>query len=553
MRKAFLLFFALGFSFLAKAQDSGYFYGDFESNSQWLRTDNKLSFKAPEAQFRANNYFRLNYSYGKFTAGLQYEAYLPEAMLGYDPIYNGEDGISNYYLNYRDEMLDITAGYFYEQYGSGLILRSYENRQLGINNALRGVRVKFTPTDFITIKGDYGRQRYGFGLSDGLVQGVDAKVDLSRLFDIKKWFIDIGGSYVGRFQEEEQADTLPNTTNAYGARIDISKGKFYGGAEYVQLDKMALVNDGAVQNPRLFDGNALQVNLGFAMSGLSIDGTFRRLDNFSFYSDRMAEGNQYNQELINYVPALTKQQDYLLANIYVYQSQPRLFFDKSNPFEARSGEVGTQWDVYYTAKKGTAIGGKYGTMFAGNFSYYQGLDTEFDFDQNLYKTEFIGEGTRYYRDFNFEIKKRWTESWSSIFTYLNQIIDEGVANGGPLGTQGDIEAQTGIIENTYEFGGGRSIRLELQHLWTEQDRKNWAAGMLEFNYNTNISVFVSDSWNYGGEGKIHYYSFGANYTKGRARFGLRYGRQRGGLLCVGGVCRYVPSSSGLTMNLSVSF
>src|SRR5699024_10698752 len=151
--------------------------------------------------------------------------------------------------------------------------------------------------------------------------------------------------------------------------------------------------------------------------------------------------------------------------------------------EARSGEVGTQWDVYYTAKKGTALGGKYGTQFTGNFSYWGGLDTDFDFAKDTYSTEFIGSGQRYYRDFNVEIKKRWSDSWSGALTYLNQIIDEGVANGGTLGVS-DIKAQVAVIEGTYEFGQGRSARLELQHLWTQQDRKNWAGAMAEFYYTT---------------------------------------------------------------------
>lgn len=554
MKKTLALVFALGFGLMTYAQESGYFFGDFETNSQWLQDDDKLDFKAPDERFRSNNYFNLNYSHGKFTAGLQYEAYLPQAMLDYEPSLNGEDGIASYYLRYQDETLDITAGYFYEQFGSGLILRNYEDRQLGVNNSLRGIKAIFRPTHAITLKGIYGNQRYGFELSEGFVQGLDLNLDLNQMLGLGDWFVEVGGSYVGRYLDSrrEISDSLPNMSNAYAARMDFFKGNFYGGVEYVQLEKKPLVNDRKIENPRLFDGNALQVNLGYAQSGLAVDGTFRRMDNFSFYSDFMEEGNQYNQMLINYIPALTKQQDYLLANIYVYNSQPRLFFNKQNAFEARSGEVGTQWDVYYTAKKGTALGGKYGTKFAGNFSYWAGLDSEFNFDNNTYKTKFIGNGERYYRDFNIEIKKRFTDEWDMAVTYMNQIIDESITSGGIPGGE-DIKAQVGVIENTYKFGGGRSARLELQHLWTKEDRKNWAGGMIEYNHNSDLSFYVADSWNYGGDGKIHYYNVGMGYTKGRARLTVGYGRQRGGLLCVGGVCRYVSSNTGANMNLSVSF
>ena len=41
--------------------------------------------------------------------------------------------------------LTVTAGNFYEQFGSGLILRSFEERTLGIDNALDGLRLKYAP------------------------------------------------------------------------------------------------------------------------------------------------------------------------------------------------------------------------------------------------------------------------------------------------------------------------------------------------------------------------------------------------------------------------
>ena len=53
--------------------------------------------------------------------------------------------------------------------------------------------------------------------------------------------------------------------------------------------------------------------------------------------------------------------------------------------------------------------------------------------------------------------------------------------------------------------------------------------------------------------KIHYYNIGSGYAFGANRFALNYGRQRGGLICVGGVCRFVPESSGFTANLILAF
>jgi len=59
---------------------------------------------------------------------------------------------------------------------------------------------------------------------------------------------------------------------------------------------------------------------------------------------------------------------------------------------------------------------------------------------------------------------------------------------------------------------------------------------------------------YGNEiEKVHYFNLGTTYAKSSSRLSLSYGRQRGGLLCVGGVCRYVPPSKGVTLSFSTSF
>lgn len=541
--------FLLGVS-ITFAQEQGYFYGEFETNTQWLQDDKDIGFTAPEDPFRANNYLQLNYNYGKITAGLQYEAYLPSALLGYDPVLNGENGIASYYINYRDEKFDITAGYFYEQFGNGLILRSWEDRQLGINSALRGVRVKAYLTKDIDLTALYGEQRNGFEVSDGVVQGLDANLNLSDLLGFEQVTLKLGASFVSRFQSNNNDTSIPNTVNAYGGRMDFSYRNFYGGIEAIAKDKDVIVNEESISSPQLFDGTAMQVNLSWSQRGMGVNASFRRLENFSFYSDRYAEGNTYNQQMINYIPALTKQQDYLLTNIYVYSSQPRLFM--SSEAEKRAGEVGAQVDFFYTFKRSTALG-KYGTKLAANFSYWAGIDADFDLDGQVYDPKFIGSGPRYYQDLNVEIKNRWSSQWQSAVTYQNVTIDKGAALGGPLGTQGDIQANIGVLDVTRRFGKGKSLRAEIQHLWTKEDRGNWAAGVLEYNFNSTYGVYITDSYNYGSDDKPHYYSVGGSYSKGNTRFSLNYGRQRGGLLCVGGVCRYVPENTGVSASLLVNF
>ncbi|MDR6300914.1 DUF6029 family protein [Mesonia maritima] len=543
------LYVLIFFSISANAQELGNFSGGFESNSQWLQDDEDLGFQAPDDQFRSNNYFLLNYELGKFKAGIQYESYLPAPLLGYDPNLEG-NGVANYYLNFKHESLDITAGYFYEQFGSGLILRAWEERQLGINTALKGVRVKYAFTDYFDVTGVYGQQRFGFETSEGTVQGVDARLDAGQLLNIDQLFLDLGGSYVGRYQDNMGNAKVPTTVNAYAGRIDLFYKTFYANFEAVHKEPDVLVNEGQITNDaNLYKGNALLLTLGYAKSGLGMNATLRRVENFSFYSDRLAEGNQFNQQRINYVPALTKQHDYLLSNIYVYNPQSRLLMLD----QEQAGEMGGQFDIYYTLKKDSFLGGKYGTKLSANFAYWGGLDAEFDVPTNSYSSKFIGSGgDRYFREATIEIKKKWTKNLNAIYYYTNSIIDKGITDGSLLGIK-DIKSNVAVAEHTYRLGGGKSARLEVQHLWTDQDRHNWAAAVAEYNFSSSVGLYVADSWNYGGEGEIHYYNVGGSYTEGRTRVALNYGRQRGGLICVGGVCRFVPKNTGLTLNITTSF
>ena len=80
----------------------------------------------------------------------------------------------------------------------------------------------------------------------------------------------------------------------------------------------------------------------------------------------------------------------------------------------------------------------------------------------------------------------------------------------------------------------------------------------ELFFNSKFGLYLNDSYNYeessiNSDTKVHFYNIGGSYAKGASRISLNYGRQRGGLLCVGGICRQVSPNTGLTLNLTTSF
>ena len=63
--------------------------------------------------------------------------------MGYSEIFDNNEGIAQYYFKYENTNSEITVGSFYEQFGNGLVFRAWEDRQLGINNSLRGLDIDF--------------------------------------------------------------------------------------------------------------------------------------------------------------------------------------------------------------------------------------------------------------------------------------------------------------------------------------------------------------------------------------------------------------------------
>ena len=119
------------------------------------------------------------------------------------------------------------------------------------------------------------------------------------------------------------------------------------------------------------------MNLGVAKSGFGFDFTFRRLENMGFFGDRFEQGELFGETTINYLPALTKQHDYLLTNINIYESQPYVSFP--DPSLMKAGEIGFQIDLYYDIKKGSVFGENMVDLSL-NFSSWYNLDGEYSYN-----------------------------------------------------------------------------------------------------------------------------------------------------------------------------
>lgn len=525
--------------------------GSIESYGAWYLDDAKIKLESTEAddRLRANSYLKLDYSYYNFTTGIQVESYESKALLNYSPKFEGTK-LGTFYLNYSNSKntLDVTVGHFYEKFGNGLVLRTWEDKPLGVQNSLVGGKIKYKPWKALELTTIYGSQRNGFAtdLSESTLFGFNSDLKISSILKSKSSNYGLGFSYVNKHEPEID---VPSDVYLVSSRGFFKRKGFSFDVEYVFKSKDALVEFESVKPEYLFDGDALLLNLGYAKKGFGVNANLRRTENFGFYSERKLSRNSFNQGLLNYIPSITKQFDYSLTNIYVYQSQPNIRFE---PDGNKAGEIGGQIDVFYNLKKGSTLGGKNGLNLAFNTSLWHGLKGRFDADQRKYAADFLGFGEKFYSDYSIEIRKNVTKKWTSIFSYLQQYYNAKYVEE----TYGEINSKTLVWDNLYNFSGSKTLKLELQHQWADASFKNWAAGLIEYNFNSQWSVFNNNLYNYGNADdtkKINYYSFGTTYSKSATRVQLSYGRQRGGLVCIGGVCRFVPESSGLTLNFNYSF
>ncbi|MEZ5148142.1 MAG: DUF6029 family protein [Bacteroidales bacterium] len=538
-------------------------------------TDSTLNYK----KFGTNGFANIIYTNGNFSAGMRFEGFL-NPMIGFDQRYEGV-GIPYWFAKYKTGSLEMTAGHFYEQFGSGLVLRSWEEWTLGYDNNIYGFNAKFTPAKGVTLKGLVGVQRFFWepyeADSRGIVRGIDGEFNLNDIFEPmndSKTKITLGGSFVSRYEKAvsktierdsswmeitQLGDTinwitrttyeyqLPVNVGSWAGRMNLAHGGFNLYAEYAEKG-----NDPNATNDYIYkNGQALYSTVSYSTKGFGLFLSTKWIDNMHYKSSRYESGNPPMLD-INYLPAISKEHQYSLATMYPYATK-------------QNGEFGFQGQIIYTIPKKSKLGGKYGTTLTANYSFAKSIKKEqiasdIPIDStgtDGYKTTFLSIGDLpFYRDLNFLIEKKMSSKVKVKAAYFNQKYNLHVIEDDLYDEENMVYAHIGVIDFTYKFDRRNSLRTELQGLWTKEDEGDWAGITLEYNVSPSWFFSVMDEYNYGhpdADRQIHYYNFAFGYTEKTNRISVRYGRQREGLLCVGGVCRYVPASTGLTLTITSSF
>jgi len=500
---------------------NGTFSGSFESNNNFYQTDSAINAIAPDDKLGSNTYFKFDYKIGKFTAGIQYEAYLPP-QVGYSQLLEGNK-LTGRYASYNDSLFTFTVGTFYEQFGNGLILRSYEERALGINNSLDGFSLKLNPHKSATIKAIWGKQRKYLDNGESTIRGIDGEIDILSLFNNESnYLLSIGGSFVNRYQPYTGPDeNIPTSVNAFASRLKFEYKAYSVNAEYVNKQKEPQqIHSGQITYN---EGSAFLLQQTITAKGFGSTLSLRRIENIDFRSERE---NDYSK--INYIPALTKQHKYTLANFHPYSSQ---LID----------EIGGQLDVFYSVPRNTSITWAKGLKVNVNISRYW----KTDYNNSNYFS--IGD-TLFYNDISLEIEKKFSSGFKTNVSFINQEYNKGAITGG----SGVIKANIAVIESSIRLKNNVWLKVELSELFPIQNENKWTYIMSELSVAPKWTLFVSDIIEHSTK-NTHYYNLGFSYTRNASRIAINWGRNKEGYSCAGGICKPVPSYSGLGVSVSTTF
>ena len=540
--------------------------GSIQSDILVPQADDKIGAEDYSEFALTNTFGEVNLSSKYIDAGLRVE-YLDHPLPGFEPDYAGW-GVPYIYLKGKYKNLEVTAGNFYEQFGSGFILRTYEERSLGIDNSLLGGRIVYKPFSWATVKALAGKQRRYWhdggpfeGLNDSWIGGADVELSIDQWFkrmQESNTYLTFGASFVNKHEGDEimlvgdgtRRLNFPENVSAYDVRLRLQTGNWNVLAEYAQKSQ-----DPSQGNDYIYrKGYVAMLSASYSKRGMSLLVQAKRSDNMAFRSRRTLPTRTENSSYINHLPAFTMEHTYALAARYPYATNP-------------DGEWAYQAELAYTFKRHSFLGGKYGTKVKVNFSHVHSIAQNLRTEEGIapgsngyvpgtdgYGSAFFKWGdSKYYQDFNVQLEKKFTSAFKLNLMYMNQYYNKTAVEGHG----GMLHSNIYVAEGKYQFNNKLTLRAEAQYLDltsgknVEEGDGDCVYGLLELSVLPYLMFTVSDEYSIDDE--IHYYNGSVTFAKAAHRLQVGYARTRAGFNCSGGVCRWVPASKGVTVSYNYNF
>jgi hypothetical protein len=481
------------------------------TTSQYLR-----EFSSSEA------WMFLNYSVSGFNFSVRYDLFNNSALLDPNEVYT-DQGLAFYAVNKKIGKLDVTAGHFYDQFGSGIIFRAFEDRILGLDYAINGLNLKYYFSDNARIKAFTGRQKNRFATHEQVLKGINYEHDF---FLGENLSLFMGAGLVNRTIDQETMTILANEINSYPLEDRfVPKYNMFAATLYSTMvfKNFNLYVEYARKTPEAIknregskfvyeDGDVLYSSLNYSVKGFGLSLQHKRTKGFTM---RTSPFTSFLVGTINYMPPMSKQHAKILPARYSISAQ-------------ELGEIASQAEATFSPNKKNT--------FTTNFTYVTDENNKKIFHE-------------YYIDYYHKFSKKFKATFGLQSIYYDKEVYENEH-------EPSVKTITPFSEFVYKFDRKKSLRWELQYLLTEQDHGDFFFGLVEFNMAPHFSFSIADMINTKPlkvDKVKHYYNFFVAYTLNQTRFSLGYMKQVEGVVCTGGVCRVEPAFSGLKFNLTTSF
>lgn len=544
MKKIILFVFSMFSSICLLAQ--GTFSGDLMMNMNFFRRDTNIKASNnplyDNALSGSDGWLTLRYATNGFTFLMRADAFNNSNLK--NPVSPSTDfGLGAWNVTKELKDLTISVGTIYDQIGSGILFRSYEDRGLLIDNALIGIELKYLLTDKINLKGFTGQQKNNNNENNSVnniryapvIKGLNAEGD----FNIASMRINPGLGVLNRTIDASSMNAVIATINAqevterFAPKFNMYAFSGYNSLTYKNFSWYAEAcykTREAIFVSNLYDpmygklverdGNVEYTSINYGRKGVALSLTGKRTENFLM---RTSPNETLMKGMLNWQPIVAVLRPMRLMSRYTPASQDISELAGTANLNVSPNDV-SSFTFTYTNINTLKNEKLYRECFVETI--YQGL------------SKWVFEGGVQYLEYNLD-------------AYQNRA--KAVT----------LYSLTPFAEITYKITENKSIRMETQYMYAERDYGSWIFACLEYNIAPQWSFTISDMYNtmpnkgddnlnYKNPGN-HYYSAFAAHTRGANRFSIAYVKQVDGINCAGGVCRYEPAFSGVKATITSSF
>ena len=536
---ALLFFFFLISQILFAQQSGGHLSGSLQANANFFIRDTAIgAANTPQYDkqlFGSDAWMELNYNNFGFDLGLRFDLFNNSNLLNPQGSYTAQ-GIGRWYIKKKIDKLQISAGYLYDQIGSGIIFRAYEERALAVDNALAGLRLVYELNDDWQIKAFTGRQKQQFDLYDPIFKGINVEGFVS-IGEEKPISFAPGFGVVNRTYDDNTINQIVSTISSYTPpdSIGVSYNTYaftlyntlsagpitwYIEAAYKTRDvffdpfveKINWTGNRSIGKLVRRAGTVFYSTLSYADKGWGVTLEGKRTENFNF---RTTPFTNLNQGAFNFLPPMARENSFRLLTRY-------------NAATQELGEQAIQLDIRYSPNRKWGI-----NLNIANIADLEGA--------LLYRELFT--------EFSYRHKRKWSMLAGIQVQQYNQEVYEVKPNVPELRTV------TPYIEYLYKWKRKKSIKLEAQYMHTKQDFGSWIFILAELGLAPNWVFTVSDMYNIAPKKtkKLHYPRLDVSYKLHANRFVFSYVKQVEGIVCNGGVCRFEPAFSGFKLAVNSTF